>query len=162
MRKMLFKAKFTGATNNHFIHDNFYSVVEVDQDGDYIVIDEFMNEISEYKSKFEEVIKVNKIEVRGNTVISIERAIRNHLKEVGFNNRYDTFRHLMVYNDKDVIDLNAQQIVVYVHSGSNEGWYVIIGTLKVMTFNELWMIRVHESLEAAIAIQNEILQILEV
>lgn len=48
----LFKVQYQGASNNHFVNGNIYKVLEIDKDGDYLILDEFLNIINEYKSKF--------------------------------------------------------------------------------------------------------------
>ncbi|WP_202707672.1 hypothetical protein [Sporosalibacterium faouarense] len=55
MKRYLFLVKYVGKSNNYFTKDKIYKVIHVDEDGDYVLIDDFYNEMLHYKSKFVKV-----------------------------------------------------------------------------------------------------------
>lgn len=45
--------KYIGTSNDSFTNGNTYKVIGIDDDGDYFVIDDFLNTANHYKSQFE-------------------------------------------------------------------------------------------------------------
>lgn len=52
---MLFTVKYIGTSNKNFTKGKLYQVIQLDEDGDYILYDDNNNMMNEYKSKFEQV-----------------------------------------------------------------------------------------------------------
>ena len=53
MRDALFKVRFIGENGWNFTKGEIYTVVDVDEDRDYILIDNFCDEVLHYKNQFE-------------------------------------------------------------------------------------------------------------
>ncbi|WP_425449487.1 hypothetical protein [Dethiothermospora halolimnae] len=103
-----------------------------------------------------------KIKVIGNSIGNIEKAIINHLKSKEMTNKYDTFRKLMGVYREDIVPEDEHNVVVHLHSGSSEGYYVCLGTLKNNELTNYFFIRFHCELQEVIKFQNELLRILEI
>ena len=100
------------------------------------------------------------LNVKGNKVKKIKDDIYDLLKEKKLSDSVSSI--INIHSDEYVIpnDDNAQ-IIIYPISGSNEGWYVVVAifTLKEGSrFSELIAIRIQDSLEKAILIQNELIR----
>ncbi|MCT4621878.1 MAG: hypothetical protein N4A62_21125 [Marinisporobacter sp.] len=103
-----------------------------------------------------------KIQVIGNSISNIEKEILNHLKNKGLSYKYDSFRRILgVYSD-EVISEDEHNVLIHVHSGSNEGYYICVGTVKGDKITNYFLFRFHSDLEAVIQVQNELLKILEI
>ncbi|WP_425448731.1 hypothetical protein [Dethiothermospora halolimnae] len=103
-----------------------------------------------------------KIKVIGNSIGNIEKAIINHLKSKEMTNKYDAFRKLMGVYREDIVPEDEHNVVVHFHSGSNEGYYVCLGTVKGDRITNYFIFRFHIKLEEVIKFQNELLTILEI
>jgi hypothetical protein len=47
------KVEYIGKSKDNLTNWREYEIIKIDSDGDYIVKDDFLNEINEYQSKFE-------------------------------------------------------------------------------------------------------------
>lgn len=50
---MIKTVKYTGKSGNNFTNGQLYQVIQIDEDGDYILYDDYRNLINEYKERFE-------------------------------------------------------------------------------------------------------------
>lgn len=103
-----------------------------------------------------------KIKVIGNAIEKIEKAIIKYMKNEGVNYKYDTFRRVMGVNPDDIIPEDEHHVLVHVHSGSNEGYYIMIGTVKMATITNYFLFRFNTSLEEVIEVQTDLLRILQI
>lgn len=49
----LFKVRYLGKSNCNFTNSDCYSVIQIDEDGDYVLLDNFLNPMQHYSSQFE-------------------------------------------------------------------------------------------------------------
>ncbi len=102
---------------------------------------------------------MKKIQFIGSKIGDIKKQIQDHMKEKGLNNEYSSFRELMGLYDDDIVK-EAHSVVVYIHPGSNEGYFIEIGTLSAWNFAGYFIMRLHTSLDEAIKVQNELIKVL--
>ncbi len=103
-----------------------------------------------------------KIKVIGNAIEKIEESIIKYMKNKGLDYKYNTFRRVMGVNPNDIVPEDEHHILVHTHSGSNEGYYIMIGTVKMTTITNYLLLRFQKSLEEVIQVQNELLKILQI
>lgn len=97
------------------------------------------------------------LEIRSKKSKDIEKDIYRLLKENGLNNRFTT----IISHSKEWIIPNDSMILVSIYAGSNEGWYVSIMAVEIenpMKYTQVISLRIQESLESAIMIQNKIIR----
>ena len=96
---------------------------------------------------------------RGCNIGDIKDDVYNFLKEKDLTDHVSAI--ISSHKDDYVVPDENGQVAVFVQSGSNEGWYVIVSYLTFVegtSFDELIAIRVQDTLDTAILIQNELIR----
>lgn len=96
------------------------------------------------------------IKVIGETVINVFNKINKNFKGVD-----GSFLTVPRVKEDEVIE--GDYVVVYVHSGSNEGYYICIATAsRYGVMKEYFIFRFHIDLDLVIEVQNQLLKILDI
>ena len=102
------------------------------------------------------------IEVRGKKFGEVQKLIKAFLKENKLDDYISYFNKLMAYDSEDIIDEKAHHIITYIHPGSNEGFFIMIASMKVSTVSELFMIRFTcANIDEVLKVQNALIKELE-
>ncbi|MGF7058689.1 hypothetical protein [Brassicibacter mesophilus] len=158
MREYLFKIKYIGETTNHFVKGNEYKVIEIDSDGDYVVIDEFLNPISEYKSKFQS--QEEKIKVKGNLVKSIFYQTADLLVRKRLYQDCSVFR-IIGNQDEDKIPENGHYVSINIKPSDEYKFIMTIGTIKADLLTNYLLIQSNSDIEDLLKIQTQLLKAYE-
>ena len=96
------------------------------------------------------------IKVIGETVINVFNKINKTFKGIDAS-------LLIVPRIKDNEVIEGDYVVVYIHSGSNEGYYICIATTtRYGVMKEYFIFRFHSELNTVIEVQNRLLKELEI